>query len=94
MTFEKAMNVLRKKQNKVFAMGGEKKIRLQHDRGRYTARERIDLLFDDDSFFEVGRFAHSDMRGMEEKTPFFFSMIFRDFLWERKRRGTEWLQGL
>ena len=69
MTFEKAMNVLREKQNKVLAMGGEKKIRLQHDRGRYTARERIDLLLDDDSFFEVGRFAHSDMPGMEEKTP-------------------------
>lgn len=46
-----------------------KKIHRQHDKGRYTARERIDKLLDPGSFFEVGRFAHSDMPGMAEKTP-------------------------
>jgi acetyl-CoA carboxylase carboxyltransferase component len=41
----------------------------QHARGRLTARERIEGLLDPGSFFEVGRFAHSDMPGMAEKTP-------------------------
>lgn len=31
-------------------MGGPKKIGVQHDRGRYTARERIDKLLNKDSF--------------------------------------------
>ena len=69
MGFEKAMETLAAKQNHVMSMGGAKKIDRQHQKGRYTARERIDRLVDEASFFEVGRFAHSDMPGMEEKTP-------------------------
>jgi acetyl-CoA carboxylase carboxyltransferase component len=69
MAFEKALGALHEKQGKVLAMGGREKIDRQHDKGRYTARERIDRLLDPGSFFEVGRFAHSDMPGMEEKTP-------------------------
>ena len=69
MAFEKAMETLTVKRDKVLAMGGTKKINRQHEKGRYTARERIDRLLDKDSFFEVGRFAHSDLPGMEEKTP-------------------------
>jgi len=69
MAFKKVLGTLKEKENKVLAMGGEKKVRLQHTKDRYTARERINQLLDTDSFFEVGRFAHSDMPGMEEKTP-------------------------
>ncbi len=69
MPFDTAMKILAQKKEAALAMGGEKKIERQHDRGRYTARERIDRLLDEDSFFEVGRFAHSDMPGMAEKTP-------------------------
>ena len=32
--------------------GGEKAIQKQHDRGKYTARERIDMLLDEGSFEE------------------------------------------
>ena len=35
-------------------MGGPDKVKKQHERGKLTARERIDLLFDKDSFFEIG----------------------------------------
>ena len=49
--------------------GGAEKIKRQHDRGRGTARDRIDQLLDPGSFLEVGRFNYSDMPGMEEKTP-------------------------
>ncbi|MFA5905911.1 MAG: carboxyl transferase domain-containing protein, partial [Desulfobacula sp.] len=69
MPFEKEFEIFEKKKAAVLAMGGTDKIRRQHDKGRYTARERIDRLLDPDTFFEVGRFAHSDMPGMEDKTP-------------------------
>lgn len=35
-------------------MGGPEKVKKQHERGKLTARERIDLLFDKDTFFEIG----------------------------------------
>jgi methylmalonyl-CoA carboxyltransferase large subunit len=36
--------------------GGEARIAKQHDQGKLTARERIDLLLDEDTFQEVGLF--------------------------------------
>jgi methylmalonyl-CoA decarboxylase subunit alpha len=50
-------------------MGGNEKIKKQHDKGKFTARERIDRLLDPGSFLEIGMFNHSDVPGMEEKTP-------------------------
>jgi propionyl-CoA carboxylase beta chain len=35
--------------------GGEDRLRRQHDAGKLTARERIDLLFDPDSFQEIDK---------------------------------------
>ncbi|MCJ7806498.1 MAG: acyl-CoA carboxylase subunit beta [Clostridia bacterium] len=34
--------------------GGPDKIKRQHDRGKLTARERLDLLFDPNTFYEIG----------------------------------------
>src|SRR5439155_15283287 len=42
---------------KNLAMGGEEKIAKQHERGKLTVRERIDLLFDKDTFVELGLLA-------------------------------------
>ncbi|MDO4196906.1 MAG: carboxyl transferase domain-containing protein, partial [Prevotellaceae bacterium] len=36
--------------------GGEKAIEKQHARGKYTARERIDMLVDEGSFEEYDMF--------------------------------------
>ncbi|HIE69248.1 MAG TPA: methylmalonyl-CoA carboxyltransferase, partial [Planctomycetes bacterium] len=36
--------------------GGEKRIAAQHERGKLTARERIDLLVDAGTFVEIDRF--------------------------------------
>jgi acetyl-CoA carboxylase carboxyltransferase component len=36
--------------------GGEKAIEKQHQRGKYTARERIEMLVDKDSFEEYDMF--------------------------------------
>ena len=69
MPFEKQMEKLARKRKKALEMGGSQKVEKQHARGRFSARERIDKLLDPDSFFEVGMFNHSDVDGMEEKTP-------------------------
>ncbi|WP_296621574.1 acyl-CoA carboxylase subunit beta [Marivirga sp.] len=53
---------LKHKLEKVYLGGGEKKIASQHDKGKLTARERIDYLLDDDSeFLEIGAFAADGM---------------------------------
>ena len=36
--------------------GGEKRIAKQHERGKLTARERINLLLDEGSFVEIDAF--------------------------------------
>jgi len=48
-------------------MGGEEKIAQQHERGKLTARERIDLLFDPGTFVELGLLAHA--RDGSDNTP-------------------------
>lgn len=53
---------LRRTLEKVYLGGGEKKIEKLHSRGKMTARERIDYLIDDDTyFFEVGALAGHGM---------------------------------
>lgn len=49
--------------------GGEKAIAKQHERGKYTARERIDQLLDEGSFEELDMFVthRSTNFGMEKK---------------------------
>ena len=49
--------------------GGEKAIEKQHARGKYTARERIDMLLDEGSFEEVDMFKlhRCTNFGMEKK---------------------------
>src|SRR5918912_2683254 len=36
--------------------GGEKRLKAQHDKGKLSARERLDLLLDEGSFVEFDRF--------------------------------------
>ncbi len=49
--------------------GGEEKIQKQHDAGKLTARERIDLLVDEGTFVEMGLHGgpHFSQRSMEGK---------------------------
>ncbi len=69
MPFEKQMKEFAQKKARALEMGGAEKIKRQHERGKLTARERIDRLLDSGSFLEVGRFNHSDVPGMEARTP-------------------------
>lgn len=50
----------------IMAGGGPAAVKRQHDRGKLTARERLDLLFDKDSFLESGvwvRHRCEDLKG-------------------------------
>ena len=49
--------------------GGQERINAQHKKGKLTARERIELLVDYDSFVEIDSFVkhHCDKFGMENK---------------------------
>jgi len=60
---------LEEKKGKIALGGGDKKIKKQHSKGKLTARERIDMLFDDGSFQEIGMFVehHSQDLGMDQK---------------------------
>ena len=52
-----------------FLAGGEKRIQAQHDKGKLTARERIEKLLDDGSFREVDMFrTHRSTRFDQEKS--------------------------
>jgi acetyl-CoA carboxylase carboxyltransferase component len=53
--------IARLRQRKAQAMlgGGPARIQAQHDKGKYTARERIDLLCDPDTFVELDPFVRS-----------------------------------
>ena len=50
---------LEERRTKIKAMGGEKNVQRQKERGKLTARERIDQLLDKGTFREVGMFAQS-----------------------------------
>lgn len=52
----KVKSDLKEKREEAFLGGGQKRIDQQHKKGKLTARERIDLLLDDDSFVEYDAF--------------------------------------
>jgi len=59
---------VRQKREQALIGGGQKRIDQQHAKGKYTARERIDLLLDDGSFQELGMFVTAPRT--EEQTFF------------------------
>jgi propionyl-CoA carboxylase beta chain len=56
MTRRDQITLLEKMERDSVAGGGDKKIKAQHEKGKLTARERIDLLLDEGSFIEIDRF--------------------------------------
>ena len=69
MTMEERIEELRKKKERAALGGGEDRIESQHDKGKMTARERIDYFLDDGTFneFDQLRTHRSHNFGMEEK---------------------------
>ncbi len=56
---EKQQATLNERREKVREMGGSDRVEAQKKRGKLTARERINVLLDRDSFREIGMFARS-----------------------------------
>lgn len=48
--------LLQQKDEEAFQLGGQRRIDSQHKKGKLTARERLDLLLDEGTFEEIGRF--------------------------------------
>jgi acetyl-CoA carboxylase carboxyltransferase component len=69
MAFEALLKKYHEKAKAAKAMGGPEKLEAQRAAGKMNARERVEYLLDENSFQEVGLFAHSDQKGMEERTP-------------------------
>ena len=63
---------LRRLREEALAGGGEERVAQQHERGKLTARERIDLLLDPGSFVEFDALAQhrSYNFGLEARRPF------------------------
>ncbi|AGB05046.1 acetyl-CoA carboxylase, carboxyltransferase component (subunits alpha and beta) [Aciduliprofundum sp. MAR08-339] len=61
--------MLEEKRKKAMQGGGEERIRKQHEKGKLTARERIEKLLDPGTFVEIGMFAQSRATdfGMDKK---------------------------
>ncbi|MEF8776644.1 MAG: acyl-CoA carboxylase subunit beta [Haloarculaceae archaeon] len=56
MTMEESVEELRKLREEAELGGGEERIDAQHEKGKLTARERIDYFLDDDTFTEFDKF--------------------------------------
>lgn len=59
MSIEDKVERLQKMRAEALLGGGQERIEKQHARGKLTARERIDLLLDEDTFEEIGMFVTS-----------------------------------
>lgn len=56
MKVSEKIALLKEKREKLLQMGGKLRVEKQHEKGKLTARERIDLLFDEGTFCEIDAF--------------------------------------
>lgn len=66
---DEKLKLLEQKRAEALAGGGADKVRKQHEKGKLSARERIELLLDTGTFEEIGMFVTHRSRdfGMEEQ---------------------------
>ena len=73
MSWEPELEELERRRALAARMGGEERVRRQHETGRLTVRERIDALFDAGTFREVGslsgRASYDEHGELEDLTP-------------------------
>ena len=59
MSWEKDTKEIKKREHLALKQGGNESVRIQHEKGRKTLRERLDIILDKDSFDEVGKISGS-----------------------------------
>jgi methylmalonyl-CoA decarboxylase subunit alpha len=80
MAFEDKINELLQKREQAKLGGGQKRIDAQHKKGKFTARERIELLLDEGSFEEFDMFvAHRCTNFGIEKESFLSDGVVTGF---------------
>ena len=69
-TVQEKIELMKAKQEKIKLGGGEARIAKQHEKGKLTARERIELFFDEGTFVELDQFVTHRCTnfGMEKKS--------------------------
>ncbi len=77
MTISPKIEQLRAKRAQSQLGGGEARIKRQHDQGKKTARERLEMLLDPGSFREVDAFVHhhNNKFGLEKNKPLSDSVV-------------------
>ncbi|MDE2821534.1 MAG: acyl-CoA carboxylase subunit beta [Chloroflexota bacterium] len=77
MSISPKIEQLRAKRARSQLGGGEARIKRQHDQGKKTARERLDMLLDPGSFREVDAFVHhhNNKFGLEKNKPLSDSVV-------------------
>jgi acetyl-CoA carboxylase carboxyltransferase component len=61
----KKLEQIERERKKILEMGGEKAVQRQHQQGKLTARERIDLLLDNDTFSEFDMWVQARETGFD-----------------------------
>ena len=67
MTMDERIEDLREKRAEALLGGGQERIDAQHDKGKMTARERIDYFLDDGTFTEVDRLRTQRSGNLEDE---------------------------
>lgn len=68
-TTQELIDDYKRRRAQITGMGGEEAIKKRHEKGQWTARERIDYLFDEGTFTEIGTFVkhRSTNFGMDKR---------------------------
>src|SRR5207248_11154118 len=72
MTMRDKLDLLERRRAESELGGGAARLQAQHEKGKLSARERLDLLLDEGSFVELDRFVvhRSHDFGLEAERPF------------------------
>src|ERR687886_143545 len=72
MTMREKLDLLERRRAESELGGGEQRLKAQHEKGKLSARERLDILLDDGSFVELDRFvtSRSSELGLDGQTVF------------------------
>ncbi len=80
MSWKKDADEIKKREKLALKQGGKDSIQNQHNKGRKTLRERLDIILDKDSFDEIGKIAgsanYNDNGELEDFTPANFLLGF------------------
>lgn len=71
MSWEKAIEELRRRERLAEHMGGEEPVERQRGRGKLTVRERVAFLADPGSFHEIGKIAGKATYGLDDELESF-----------------------